>query len=86
MSKIADETIRSQVEIDADKITVTDSDDEASLYFDTDRMPPLKLDNTHVTLRVKGEDFTAAVELDGYDIDALADELHDYQEKLRDHK
>lgn len=86
MSRIAAETLRSNVRIAEGKITVSDKEDEASLYFDTERIPPLSRDETHVTLRVEADGFTAKIELDGYHIDGLADRLDDYQEELRDHK
>ena len=56
------------------------------LYFKPEDVPPLSLNETHATVSVATEDASVSIELDGRQIDALADALYDYQEELRERK
>lgn len=60
------------------------ADGEADLYVEGRDHTPLSLDEPHVTLRVEGDDYRAEVKLDGRDLDALVDDLHQIHGGYRD--
>lgn len=60
------------------------ADGEAMLYIDSRDHTPLRLAETHATLRVEGDDFRAEFDLDGRDLDAFIDALNHVREEYAD--
>ena len=60
------------------------ADGEAMCYIDHPDFQPLSLAETHTTIRVEGEDFRAAIDLDGRDLGAFVDALNSVQEEAAD--
>lgn len=61
-----------------DRMAVT-ADGDVSLYLETPDHQPLSAVETHATLRVVGDDYRAAVELDADALDALTTALTNAQ-------
>ena len=85
MSKIA-EGVRVDARIEEGNVKMSVTEDNAFLYFNPEDRTPLSVEETHATISVPGSDSSVNIELDGRQIDALADALHDYQEELQDRK
>lgn len=70
--------VDARLEIEEGRLTITAAG-AATLYLETPDHTPLSAEEPHATLRVvgrEGEDASAAVTLDGRDLDALADALY----------
>lgn len=65
------EDVDTAVEIVDDRVTMTARDD-ADLYVSVPGHTPLSAAETHAALRVEGDGFSAMVDLDAADCDALA--------------
>lgn len=60
------------------------ADGDATLYVEGRDRPPLSSSETHLTLRVEGDDYRAELDLDGDQLDGLVEDLTDIQEGYRD--
>jgi hypothetical protein len=56
------------------------ADGDAHLYVDVPDHRPLSTSERHATLRLEGDDYRAEVTLDGEDLDAVMDALHQARE------
>jgi len=74
------EDVRSITEISEGKILIEDSSREASLSVNKACSGlPLSTAEPHLSLFVSGEDFATEIELDGEQLDALADAIYNIQ-------
>jgi hypothetical protein len=74
------EDVRSITEISEGKILIEDASREASLSVNKACSGlPLSTAEPHLSLFVKGEDFATEIELDGEQMDALADAVYHIQ-------
>jgi len=75
------EEVTVDVEIDdTSAITVATSDRGADLRVQTPGVTPLSAGETHLLLAVSGEETSVEIELDGVQVEALADAIEDVQE------
>jgi hypothetical protein len=56
------------------------ADGDADLYVDVPAHQPLSTSEPYATLRLEGDDYRAEVTLDGEDLDAVMDALHQARE------
>jgi len=74
---------RGKASITDGRVSMTVDDRDAGIYFNTVENTPLSSTVKLAEIKISGVDWEARIDLDGEELDALADAIHHAQEKHR---